>query len=216
MAIYNWGVDSAARVTEELYNCVEKNFGKPDFWGRYLSDVSNVSDGLTTSEVPFIRDKGMKLLPIFNKFNSAIGAREGSVAARNAIFKARSLGVNEGSFIFAKVEHFFDVEADWISAWVDTMVDSPYQPGFYADVDKGLFNDEYCKAAASSKQVREQAVIWSTEPGPGVTKKSRFPLYRPSRPTCDANVWAWQYGRDAKECQINTVLIEQHLFKTLG
>lgn len=216
MAILNWGVDSAARVTEELYKCVVNNFGQPDFWGRYLSQIANVSDALTVEEVRFIQDKGMKLLPIYNNFTQATGARGGSVAARNAIFKARSLGIAEGSFLFANVENFFEVDADWIIAWVDAFFESPYRPGFYGDPDEGTFNEAYCQAVAASNRVRQQAVIWSAEPEPGVTTKRRFPIYAPSRPDCAANVWAWQYGRDADACPIDTVLMEQQLYETLG
>ncbi len=216
MAIFNWGVDSAARVTEELYQCVVNNFGRPDFWGRYLSQIANVSDGLTAEEVRLIRNKGMKLLPIYNNFTQATGSREGSVAARNAIFKARSLSLAEGSFIFANVENFFDVNAEWIIAWVNTFFDSPYRPGFYADPEKGGFNAAYCQASAANTRVRQQAVLWSAEPEIGVTTKRRFPLYAPSRPNCEANVWAWQYGRDADACPIDTVLIEQQLFQALS
>lgn len=215
MAILNWGVDSAARVTEELYQCVVSHFGQPDFWGRYLSQIPNVSDGLTVEEIRLIRNKGIKLLPIYNNFTQAIGAREGSVAARNAIFRARSLGIAEGSFIFANVENFFNVDADWIISWVNTFFDSPYRPGFYADPDKGPFNEAYCQATARNSRVRQQAVIWSAEPEIGPTPKRRIPRYAPSRPDCEANVWAWQYGRDAEACPIDTVLMQQQLYQTL-
>ncbi|WP_332695408.1 glycoside hydrolase domain-containing protein [Halalkalibacter lacteus] len=216
MQILNWGVDSAATVTEDLYQCVVTNFGPPDFWGRYLSTIPNVSDGLTLEEFRFIRDKGMKIMPIYNNFSEAIGARAGAVAARNAIFKARQLGIEEGSFVFANVERFFEVDADWIIAWVETFFSSPYRPGIYADPDEGPFNQAYCQAASMSNTVQEQTVIWSAEPEPGVTTKRKAPrIFAPSKPDCQENVWAWQYGRDADECPIDTVLMENRLFQTL-
>ncbi|MFC0469935.1 glycoside hydrolase domain-containing protein [Halalkalibacter kiskunsagensis] len=216
MQILNWGVDSADAVTEDLYQCVVSNFGQPDFWGRYLSTIPNVSDGLTVEEFGFIRDKGMKLMPIYNNFSAAVGHRAGVVAARNAIFKARQLGIAEGSFVFANVERFFDVDADWIIAWVDAFLTSPYRPGIYADPDEGPFNEAYCQAASMSNNVVEQTVIWSAEPEPGVTTKRNAPrIFAPSTPDCQANVWAWQYGRDADECPIDTVLMENRLFQTL-
>ncbi|MFC0559302.1 glycoside hydrolase domain-containing protein [Halalkalibacter alkalisediminis] len=216
MQILNWGVDSAAAVTDDLYQCVVENLGQPDFWGRYLSTIPNVSEGLTLEEVRRIHDRGMKIMPIYNNFREAVGARAGAVAARNAIFKARQLGIPEGVFLFANVERFFVVDADWIIAWVEAMYNSPYRPGIYADPDEGPFNAAYCQASEASNLVREQAVIWSAEPEPGTTPKRRAPKrFNPSRPDCEANVWAWQYGRDAEECPIDTVLMEQRLYQTL-
>lgn len=216
MAILNWGVDSAAAVTDDLYQCVATNFGQPDFWGRYLTTIANVSDGLTREEIRFIQDKGMKVMPIYNNFSEATGSRAGAVAARNAIFRARQLSISEGSFIFANVEKFFLVDADWIIAWVDTFFESPYRPGIYADPTEGPFNEAYCTATAASERVRQQTVIWSAEPEPGTTTKRGAPRrYNPKRPSCDANVWAWQYGRDASACPIDTVLMQSRLFETL-
>ncbi|MCM3760667.1 DUF1906 domain-containing protein [Alkalihalobacillus oceani] len=216
MAILNWGVNSTARLTEEFYQCVLSEFGQPDFWGRYLSDIPGVSEGLTMEEAHFIRDKGMKLLPIYNNFSAAVGERAGSVAARNAIFKARSIGLVEGVFIFANVDRSFDVDSAWLTAWVKSFYQSPFRPGFYADPDEGHFNEAFCQATEATPLVGEQAVIWSAEPEPGVTTKRRFPPYAPSGPDCEANVWAWQYGRDASACPIDTVLMQQQLYETLG
>ena len=106
MQIFNWGVDSTAAVTDDLYQCVVENFGQPDFWGRYLSTIPNVSDGLTLEEVRLIHNRGMKIMPIYNNFSEAVGARAGAVAARNAIFKARQLGIEEGVFLFAMLNDF--------------------------------------------------------------------------------------------------------------
>ncbi|WP_100405440.1 glycoside hydrolase domain-containing protein [Bacillus solitudinis] len=216
MKIINWGVDSAAAVTETLYKRVIDNYGQPDFWGRYLNDIPNVSDGLTTDEVRFIRNKGMKILPIYNNFSAALGARSGTVAARNAIFQARRLTIGEGSFIFANVENFFEVDADWIVAWVEAFYNSPFRPGFYGDPVEGTFNAAYCQAVTQSPLVSEQSVICSAEPERGVSPKRRIPRYNPSRPDCTSNVWAWQYGRDSDVCPIDSVLMEKKLYETLS
>ncbi|KHF37818.1 glycoside hydrolase domain-containing protein [Halalkalibacter okhensis] len=213
----NWGVDSAAAVTEELHQCVIDNFGRPDFWGRYLSTIPNVSEGLTPDEYRYIQNQGIKLMPIYNNFQAAVGSRAGAVAARNAIFKSRQLGIPEGTFIFANVERFFEVDSEWIVAWVEAFYNSPYRPGIYADPDEGPFNEAYCQATNMSNLVREQAVIWSAEPEPGTTTKRNAPRqFTPSRPDCEANVWAWQYGRDADECPIDTVLMENRLYRELA
>ncbi|WP_368503291.1 glycoside hydrolase domain-containing protein [Alkalihalophilus sp. As8PL] len=212
----NWGVDSAAAVTQELYECVTSSYGQPDFWGRYLTTIENVSEGLTPEEIRYIRDQGMKIMPIYNNFSEAVGERAGGVAARNAIFQARRLGIGEGSFVFANIENFFNVDAAWITAWVDAFYTSPYRPGFYGDPVEGAFNAAYCEAAAANENVTQQAVIFSAEPEPGTSPKNRIPRYNPARPDCDANVWAWQYGRDSEVCPIDTVLMETRLYEALG
>ncbi|ERN52126.1 glycoside hydrolase domain-containing protein [Alkalihalophilus marmarensis] len=212
----NWGVDSAAAVTQELYECVTSSYGQPDFWGRYLTTIENVCDGLTPEEIHFIRDQGMKIMPIYNNFSEAVGERAGAVAARNAIFQARRLGILEGSFIFATIENFFNVDPAWLIAWSDAFYTSPYRPGFLGDPVEGGFNEAYCNASEASESIRQQAVIFSAEPEPGTTPKNRIPRYNPARPSCDANVWAWQYGRDSENCPIDTVLMETRLYEALG
>ncbi|MFA9458582.1 glycoside hydrolase domain-containing protein [Halalkalibacter sp. AB-rgal2] len=214
--LLNWGVDSASAVTNELLDCVRTQFGQPDFWGRYLHTIENISDGLTSEEIRLIQNNGMKIMPIYNKFSEAIGTRAGSVAARNAIFRARQLGIGDGTFIFANIENFFQVDADWIISWVEAFYTSPYRPGMYADPDEGPFNEAYCQATERSELVLEQSVIWSAEPEPGPTSKRGAPRrFQPNRPNCSANVWAWQYGRDADACPIDTVLMESRLYQTL-
>lgn len=52
LPIYMCGVDSSTNVTNELYQCVIRNFGYPKFWGRYLTRVPNSSEGLTKEKYP--------------------------------------------------------------------------------------------------------------------------------------------------------------------
>ncbi|MCD8511598.1 MAG: DUF1906 domain-containing protein [Bacillus sp. (in: Bacteria)] len=210
-----WGVDSAAAVNQDLFNCVVNNFGRPDLWGRYLNTIENVSEGLTREEIAFLKDRGIKVMPIYNNFRRAVGRAAGRVAAQNAIYNAQRLGIREGVFIFANVERFFEVDADWIIAWIERFYNSPYRPGIYHDPVEGPFNEAYCEAVRRSKLVREQAVLWSAEPEVGVSSKQAYPTFSPATPTCRANVWAWQYGRDAEECPIDTVLVLRKLYTEL-
>ncbi|MDQ0255312.1 hypothetical protein J2S74_002694 [Evansella vedderi] len=210
-----WGVDSAAAANQQLYDCVESNFGKPDVWGRYLNTIPNVSEGLTREEIAFLKDRGIKVLPIYNNFREAVGSQAGRVAAQNAIFNAQRLGIREGVFIFANVERFFNVDADWIIAWVERFYNSNYRPGIYHDPTEGPFNAAYCEAIGRSNLVREQTVLWSAEPEPGVTTKRNHPRFNPITPDCEGNVWAWQYGRDAEECPIDTILVQRRLYTEL-
>ncbi|UCZ54216.1 DUF1906 domain-containing protein [Bacillus shivajii] len=210
-----WGIDSAAAADQALYDCVVENFGHPDFWGRYLNTIPDVSEGLTVQEIAFLKDNGIKVMPICNSFSEAVGYREGTVAARNAIFNARRLGINPGVFIFANIENFFAVDADWLIGWADTFLNSDYRPGYYNDPVEGDFEAAYCEAVERSENVRVQTVLWSAEPEPGITTKQNYPPFNPEVPNCEANVWAWQYGRDAAECPIDTVLMQQRLYTEL-
>jgi Domain of unknown function (DUF1906) len=210
-----WGVDSAAGVTEDLYNCVVRNLGKPQFWGRYLTTVENVSDGLTENEVRFLRRNGVRIIPIYNDFSSASGYRNGRVAAANAIFHARRLGYPEGNFVFVNTERSFEIDEAWIRGWVDAMRPSGFRPGIYADPSNITFNRAYCTAASNNEQVDKQLVIWSQEPTPGTTKKEDAPAYKPVVPPCIANVWAWQYGENAEECAVDTNLMEPKLYEAI-
>ncbi|AXM88069.1 DUF1906 domain-containing protein [Anoxybacillus ayderensis] len=199
-----WGVDSAAKVTETLLTCVRTQYGFPQFWGRYVTTVPNVSDGLTKEEIAFIRGRGIKIAPIYNAFREATQYEKGRTAARNAIFHARRLGIPKNKVIFANIEDEFQVDAAWIQAWVDTFYPSGYRPGIYANPTKGAFGAAYCEAVKNDERIAQQTIIWSSYPRPGATPAAKAPTYRPNVPNCRANVWMWQYGRDADRCAIDT------------
>ncbi len=215
MATYIWGVDSATAVTSEGYNCVMNNLGKPAFWGRYVTTVPKVADGLSKTEILFLHKNGIKILPIYSAFKEAVGYQKGQITARNAIYNAQRLGVPKNVFIFANIEHFFSVDEAWIRGWIDTFYPSGYRPGFYHDPVKGDFSAAYCQAVKKSEKVGIQSVLWSAEPEVGTTKKVKVPKYAPAKPPCQANTWAWQYGRDAKVCPVDTNLIDSKLLNNL-
>ncbi|WP_017728253.1 glycoside hydrolase domain-containing protein [Halalkalibacterium ligniniphilum] len=210
-----WGVDSAAAYTEELYTCVKNNFGNPKYWGRYLTDVPNVSAGLTKQEIELIREKGIKILPIYNLFSEAIGYEKGQITARNAVFHARRLGIPTNIALFANVERFFSVDEAWIRGWMGALFPTGYRPGIYHDPIEGPFSEAYCLASQKDPKVAEQTILWSAEPEIGITNERNAPDYKPASPNCKANVWIWQYGRDAKECPIDTNLADSRLLSYL-
>jgi len=212
--VYRWGVDSATSVTKSLYDCVLRTYGKPDFWGRYLTTVPNASDGLTEMEIQLLHNSGTRILPIYNQFRRATGRQNGVIVARNTIFHARRLGIPEGKVLFANVERFFPVDSEWIFGFVETFFTSGYKPGIYHDPTEGNFSRAYCQAASNSR-VRDQLILWSAEPDPGPTKKGEAPTFKPTSPPCQSNVWLWQYGRDAEECPIDTNLADQRVFNLL-
>lgn len=214
MAKFVWGVDSAAVVNDTLYKCVLK-LGAPVFWGRYLSRVEGVSEGLTRLEIIFLRSKGIKIVPIYNDFKSATGTQNGQIAARNAIYHAKRLGIPKDVVLFANIEDFFKVDANWLLAWKNTIFPSGYRVGFYSNSINGDFGKAYCEAVSRDKQVGIQTIIWSSWPRPGTSKRSSAPKFSPSMPNCKSNTWAWQYGRDAKECPVDTNLADIRLLKYL-
>jgi hypothetical protein len=210
-----WGVDSAEKVTKRLYDCTLQHFGKPEYWGRYLTTVPNASDGLTKEEILLLHNSGTRVLPIYNNFRDATGYQAGKIIAQNAVFHAKRLGFPKGKVLFANVERFFKVDEAWIRGYVDAMYPSGYKPGFYHDPVKGTFTGAYCAAAKTNDKVSVQSILWSAEPEYGATKKRDAPAYQPAKVSCPGNVWGWQYGRDAAQCPIDTNLIEQRLFEML-
>lgn len=215
MAKALWGVDSAAPVNERLLDCVKTNYGMPAFWGRYIKTVPGAADALTRREVAFLKQNGIKIMPIYSDFREAVGFARGQVMARNAIYLSKLLGIPRNVVIFANVERFFDVDEAWIRGWVNVLYTSDYKPGFYHDPREGGFSTAYCKAASTDEKVRLHSILWSAEPDPGVSKKSNAPSFNPHSPPCQANVWAWQYGRDSETCPIDTNLISPLLVKHL-
>lgn len=211
-----FGVDSAARVTSSFYDCVVNQYGKPDFWGRYLTRVSGVSDGLSASEVALLHSKGVKILPIYNQFSQATGYSYGQQVGQMAITAAKSLGMPNGVPIFADVEVMYAVDAQWVRGYVETLLASPYPPGIYANPTNGSFNQSYCTAISENSSI-EQTIIWSNEPEPGVSSKSSAPAWNPAKPTCTSTVSGWQYGENGTACSsgIDTDLVLPTLYDKL-
>lgn len=215
MVTYHWGVDSAQKVTTDLYNCVLNHYGKPEFWGRYLTRVEGASEGLDKEEIELLHNSGTKLLPIYNEFKRAVGENEGRMAAMFAAYHAKKLGIRKGTPIFANVERFFDVDSQWIRGYVRYMYNTDFKPGFYHDPMEGNFAKAYCDAVNQDGLVAEQAILWSAEPNPGVTKAQLAPKFNPAKVSCESNVWIWQYGRNSKTCPIDTNLADSRLFEML-
>lgn len=212
---YLWGVDSAQKVTDETYNCVVSNYGKPKYWGRYLTTIKNVNDGLTIEEIRFIQQKGMKVLPIYNDFKNAAGYKNGQVVARNAIFNAQRLGFPKGTFIFVDIEDNYDVDAAWLDGLVETFYTSNYRPGIYSYPQTGQFSSAYCEAIKLNNKVQDQTVLWSAEPEVGIKSEKDKPDFNPASPPCESNTWAWQYGRDSTICPIDTNLLDKRVYDNL-
>jgi hypothetical protein len=210
-----WGVDSAEAVTKDLYDCVLRNFGKPSYWGRYLSANPQKVAELSVQEVQLLHRNGTKVLPIFSNFSRAVGYRDGRVIAQNTIFQARRKGIPKGKIVFANLEKHHDIDEAWIRGFVDGIFPSGYRAGLYHDPITGDFGEAYCEAVRNDSKVATQLVLWSAEPAPGVTKARNAPNFRPRKPPCQGNVWGWQYGRDSTVCPIDTNLVNSRLYELL-
>lgn len=215
MSVYEWGIDSAEHVTEDLFQCVLRHFGYPRFWGRYLVRVPAVSEGLTEQEISLIHSKGIKILPIYNSFQAAKGYAQGRAAANNAIFRAEELGVPKGTPIFANLEQFFNIDDEWIQGWTEAIITGDYKSGFYNDPVTGSFNRAFCDAVNENESVNLLNILWSAQPELEPSGPQNPPDYHPNVPDCGGNVWLWQYSRDITQCPIDTNLASDRLVNIL-
>jgi hypothetical protein len=154
MQIYEWEIDSAENVTENLFQCVLRNLGYPVFWGRYLIRVPRISEGLTKQEISFIQGKGMKLLLIYNSIQEAKGYGQGYAAANDAVLNAQNLEIPKGVPLFANVERFFQIDDEWINGLTDAIVTSGYISGIYNDPVTGGFNKAFCNAVKENERIK--------------------------------------------------------------
>jgi hypothetical protein len=203
---YEWGIDSARNVTEDLFQCVIRNFGYPRFWGRYLVRVPRVSEGLTKEEIAFIRGKGIKILPIYNAIQEATGYEKGKAAAENASSQAQILGIPKGVPLFANLEQFFRIDAEWIQGWTKFIAENGYLSGIYNDPVTGSFQEAFCNAAQEDERIKALTILWSAQPELEPSGPGNPPYYMPESPVCGGNVWVWQYSRKVTLCPIDTNL----------
>lgn len=210
-----WGVDSASYTTEELYACVNENFGKPSVWGRYLGTIDGVSSGLTIEEVEYLHSNGVKILLINNQFNNATGYENGVEQANIGISLAGELNVPEGVAIFADIEPNYPVDSAFIQGWFDTMMNSPYEPGIY-----GVFSpesalvDAYQASINENQEIQNKVILWTAYPHIDVTTQANAPENAAEAPE-GSLLYGWQYGIDAATCNIDTNLFKGSLFDFL-
>lgn len=210
-----WGVDSASYTTEELYACVNENFGKPTVWGRYLGTIDGVSSGLTTEEVEYLHAKGVKILLINNQFNNATGYENGVEQANIGVSLAGKLNVPEGVAIFADIEPNYPVDSAFIQGWFDTMMASPYEPGIYGVFSPDSALVEAYQASINENQViQHKVILWTAYPHVDVTTQTNAPVNEAEAPE-GSLVYGWQYGIDAATCNIDTNLFKDSLFDFL-
>ena len=136
-----WGVDSAYRQQrpnfereyegEQRYNfdIVQELTGMtPRFWGRYISAAEDIR--LDEDEVTFLHDRECKILPIVTGLRQSLRRgtyREGQGKARLAIRRAEDFDIPHHVRIYADLEDYHFVTAEWILGWWTVMSESPYR-----------------------------------------------------------------------------------------
>ncbi|MYL61246.1 hypothetical protein GLW20_27465, partial [Virgibacillus halodenitrificans] len=105
-----WGVDSASKVNEDMYQCVSENFGEPSVWGRYLLDIEDVSVGIDKKEAAFLHQKDVDILAIYNAVTNATGQEAGIDHANKAIEIAKGLDIPDGVVLIVDIEPSFPID----------------------------------------------------------------------------------------------------------
>lgn len=207
-----WGVDSAEAAQDELYECVSENFGTPDVFGRYIGDREDISVGLTEDEVSFLHEKEVDILLIYNHVTDATTEDAGAKHAEKAIELAQELDVPNDVALFVDIEPDFDVDADFIQGWYETIEASDYEPGIY-----GVFSDEnelFKSFNDTEEKTQKNTILWTAYPQKEITSKEKAPSFDPQGPE-DAQIYGWQYGIDAEKCTIDTNLFTDDMIDVL-
>lgn len=207
-----WGVDSASYTDEDLYQCVDSNFGHPEVWGRYLGDKEGVSTGMDSNEVNYLHDKDIRLLFIYNHLTDATGYDNGVTHANKAIDLAKDLDIPDDVAIFADIEPDYPIDSKFIEGWHDTLADSDYIPAIY-----GVFNEDselFNAYNSTDKSIKDKTVLWTAYPQEEITAKENAPEFHPQGPD-ESLLYGWQYALDAQECNIDTNLFSKEMLDYL-
>lgn len=210
-----WGIDSASSANEQQYRCVAENFGEPKVWGRYLGDLEGASVGLSVKEAEYLHANDIKILLIYNHVTDARGHKSGFSHAEKAASLADELGVPKEKAIFVDIEPDYPVDSDFIKGWMEGMENSGYHAGIY-----GVFSEEqdlyhvFKEMVESDEKLESKMIVWTAHPQTGISTQANAPEYKPEAPD-GANVLGWQYGIDAKSCNIDTNLFKGEIIDYL-
>ncbi|MGV3488160.1 MAG: glycoside hydrolase domain-containing protein [Tuberibacillus sp.] len=211
----SWGVDTASKIDQKWLQCVNKNYGKPIFAGRYLGSNGDASTGLSKEEIQYLHGQKIKILPIHNKFNKATGLENGQAEAKEAVQLAKAIGAKNGIIIVADIEPKYPVNADFIIGWTKTILDNKFIPGVYGNLDKDELKNAYSEAAKKDQTVKEKLILWTNQPMIGITNAQKAPKeFKGATPNAD-KTYAWQYGIEGKQCHIDTDIAKGNLLELL-
>jgi glycoside hydrolase-like protein len=206
-----WGVDSCKAFTGDaaastgLYPQVNGILGKPDFWGRYLTDTPNCP-GISGAEVAAAASRHMGILPIFNHYDcSAVAGYDTGIGyADEATAAAARLGIAKGSVLVIDIEPpgawcSGGIDGPFVEGWHDGVASAGYAPGYYGDgTGPSTFGQAWCAAVGDRPEIANGSYLWSFEPSLlGSYTKARSPQWMPNQVGCAGNMVAWQYELSA-------------------
>jgi hypothetical protein len=200
---YYWGVDTTDYIDQSCgsgsgtcYQQVQRAFGTPDFFGRYIG--GSVGYHMHTSEIGYAHSLGLAIMPIYDPATgSTLGRTNGVNNANDAASIARSLGIPSGVIIVVDIEPSPGgaIDYPYIQGWVDQLTAKGYQPGFYESPDNN-FGVPYCQSGRYS-------MLNSFEPSGGYTSKSASPPFGPVQPGCSNLTNIWQYAINVPDPNID-------------
>lgn len=203
-----WGVDSCKPLTSDpsasagLYAEVRRHYGKPDFWGRYLTTSGNCP-GISSTEITAAIYHHLGILPIYNNYDcSAVnGYPTGLRYATEAVAAAANLGIPAGTVLAIDIEPPGPYcpgavnDAGIIEGWYDGITIANYAPMYYGNgTASGEFESAWCGALIDRPDAAVNSYLWSFEPSlDGTFTERTAPQYSPQTPGCAGNVAAWQH-----------------------
>lgn len=205
-----WGVDSCSPYTGHPLRgpgslpVVTWTLGRPDFWGRYLTD--SVCPPLSRLEVQAAHARHMGILPIFNEANcSDVQGRDRSIAyGLGAVARAIEDGIPAGTAIAIDIEPVggacpgaAHVDKAFIEGWFDVIRWTGYTPAFYGNtIPRSAFANAWCAAVLERPEIADSSYLWSFEPSlVHVSHAARnAPAFGPRDPGCPSRLAVWQYS----------------------
>ena len=178
--------------------------GRPDFWGRYLTD--SVCPALSSLEIQAAHARRMGILPIFNEADcSAVQGRDRSTAyALGALTRAIKDGIPAGTAIAIDIEPAGSVcpgaarvDKAFIEGWFDVIRWAGYAPAFYGNtIPRTAFANAWCAAVLERPEIAADSYLWSFEPSlVHISHAARnAPAFEPDDPGCPSRLAVWQYS----------------------
>ncbi|MFC4620545.1 glycoside hydrolase domain-containing protein [Camelliibacillus cellulosilyticus] len=201
-----WGVDSSKPATASLYQCVAKNLGKPEVWGRYLGSKQGISKGLTKSEAKFLHTKKIRIMVVDNHFTRAVSMEAGKRKAKEAVSMAQKVGLPKKTAIFADIEPKYPVDEAFLRGWAKALRDADYRPGVYgAYGNHSKLTEALNSAFKREPQLKKELVIWTNQPQKKAAAKKKAPKFNPYDKK-GVLVVGWQYGIEETSCHVDTDL----------
>lgn len=198
-----WGVDSCKSFTSGIYPQVASQLGRPDFWGRYLTDT--MCPGISADEVAAAHQLDMGILPIYNDYvcSDVVGYDTAQQYASAAVNAAQNLGIAQGVALAIDIEPPGDacpgagnVDAGFISGWYDGVVAAGYVPAYYGNgTAQSEFATAYCAAVGSRPEIADNSHVWTFEPSllGGYTKGDQPDWGLANDTSCPEHGTAWQF-----------------------